>query len=175
MKTVGFVLQFHFSLVFKDFEPFQTLTIFRQSLHSFPLNPVVLNSALGGEFDLRSKFVCGVNSIGRPRGLQGADFMTPEIRKGLGSCLSSKSPLYETFSTKHFGGNFGPKATPKSSPEKVAPALFFPKDDALKIHDADDVTPCLLSGKFPQDFDPPTRCEGLPYGSEGAALRLYDE
>lgn len=132
MKTVGFVLQFHFSLVFKDFEPFQTLTIFRQSLHSFPLNPVVLNSALGGEFDLRSKFVCGVNSIGRPRGLQGADFMTPEIRKGLGSCLSSKSPLYETFSTKHFGGNFGPKATPKSSPKKVATALFFPKDDAPK-------------------------------------------
>ena len=48
--------------------------------------------------------MCGVNSIGRPRGLQGADFMTLEIRKGFGSCLSSKSPLYETFSTKHFGG-----------------------------------------------------------------------
>ena len=133
MKTVGFVLQFHFSLVFKDFEPFQTLTIFRQSLHSFPLNPVVLNSALGGEFDLRSKFVCGVNSIGRPKGLQGPDFMTPDIRKGFGSCLSSKSPLCETFSTKHFGGNdLDQRQNTKEFAGKSRTCTFFPKDDALK-------------------------------------------
>lgn len=112
---------------------------------------------------LRSKFVCGVNSIGR----QWFDFW----RVGRISWPGKGKVLPQLLPFMKISTNFWETldlATPKSSRTSHC---TFPKDDALKINDADE-NPLSSEGSFHKIFHQP----GVKVAKAvKVTLRIYDE